>query len=367
MLLPIFGSCGLVGSLALQIVSALAETCRRPHVVIHVGTGAEFSPVWQQRQSDDVILFSDSPDAALTARVLETGLPLVVFLETPASIVRSVWQVTKTDAGPMRVRALSLAALHDLALSSSALVVRSDEQSDLRDVIATIATHYGIAATDDQIGQVIARIAPEFAPDNRISLATALDVLPLPIAEDAVDQTPEPLWRDDLAPVFESFAPLLEGRRVDHFVWPREVFLTLQNDAPVPLRKPIDLTGPARTLIWGPYLNLPLGNWQADVIFSCSENLAGCRMEIDVFSQEVLVNLNFDLPREGTYQLKLPIEIADPQKSLEVRFIQKDGTIEGRLDLQRVEFTRRVVETQNSHSRSAFIVSEQQTNSQNLF
>lgn len=333
MLLPVFGSAGAMTTFALQVVSALAETIAGPHQVIHANTTDDFSKAWQDRQSDNIIVLADVPDAELADTIRQSGLPFAVFIETGDSLIESIWEATSIDPSHARGRLVSIAALHDLILSPAAKVVCSDDRTKPARLLARIADHYRMPATEEQISQTLSRLGMADRPEN----TPILSITPVPIPEGAV---PDERWRQHIADAFSGFAPLLEQQRVDRLSWPPPFFLASIDGKPGPLTGPIDLTGPARTIIWGPYVSLPPGRWLARPTFACSRNTAGCRMSGDIYSNIVHANWETILPEEGAYFFDIPFEVVDPRQGIEMRFFLKEGVIDGIFELQEVKLSR---------------------------
>lgn len=334
MLLPVFGSAGSVGEFALRTVTVLAETAVGPHELIHANAANDFSAAWHNRKSDNVIAFSDSPDARLVQLFSHADIPCSVFIEPGHSIVASVWEISGKDLWPMRIREASLAALHDLILSPAAMLVRSDARLSLEKLLRGLAAHYRLPMTDDKLAQALARLGPKTRGDDEL---VSVPCLSLPEGH----IVPDSRWREYLSLVFEGFAPLLERQRVDSLKWPREVLLAANGDTSGPLMKPIDLTGPARTLVWGPYLNLPTGRWSVQPTIACSRNPAGCRMAVDVYTDSILAASEFVLPEEGTYTFELVFDVAEPRQAMELRFFLREGMIDGLFDLLSIGLARR--------------------------
>lgn len=336
MLLAVFGTVGAVASFSLRAVECLAEAVQGTHYLIKSNSSTEFANAWEARKSDDVILFSDSPDATLTELILQSKVPFSVFVEPGDSIINSTWEAAGVDLWPARVRILSLAALHDLIVSSSAMVVRSDTRLRLEQLLTQLAVHYRLPATEEQIKQA----AIKLGVNKREKGGPIVSVPSLPVPADKASCV-DARWRERLAPLFANFAPLMECRRVDHLGWPSELFLAMgKNNTPEPLTTPVELTGPARTFIWGPYLNLPSGRWQAQITMTCARNPSGCRMAGDIYSDVVHAAWSFMLPEEGTYAFDIGFEVTEPRKAVEIRFFLREGMIDGSFNLRGVNFIR---------------------------
>src|ERR1700710_1521089 len=82
----------------------------------------------------------------------------------------------------------------------------------------------------------------------------------------------------------------------------------------------VDLLGPARLLIWGPYLHLPKGRWRASMEFEVVGNLSPNQVIADVLVGGEFAGIGtFDLPERGVFAWSLAFVVADVEKAIEVR------------------------------------------------
>ena len=139
-----------------------------------------------------------------------------------------------------------------------------------------------------------------------------------------------------LAPHYDVVA---HGRRLDKLEWP--VYALLRPEFPDRLTiGPIDLTGPARHVYFGPYFALPAGVWSAHVSLEVQDCLSENRIGIDVFASKVLSVVHADLPPRGVYGCEVRFEIEDPSKPVEIRVQLLTGAIEGVILLRKIELHR---------------------------
>lgn len=121
---------------------------------------------------------------------------------------------------------------------------------------------------------------------------------------------------------------------------PREVLL---NGTPPhgPAIGKIELTGPARCLIFGPYLHLPAGRWMAKYRFACTRNVSGNTFLIDVVSNLEVRNADvFELREAGEFQHSIAFTHEDPWHALELRIVLSRGSIDGNFELLGLELER---------------------------
>ena len=113
-----------------------------------------------------------------------------------------------------------------------------------------------------------------------------------------------------LAPYYDV---LFQGKPLDALEWPP--FALLRPDFPDRLTVgPIDLTGPARFIYYGPYFALPLGRWRADLVLEVSDCYSDNQIAIDVVSGDVLAAVKAKLPVQGVYGCELAFDVRAPSE-----------------------------------------------------
>lgn len=103
---------------------------------------------------------------------------------------------------------------------------------------------------------------------------------------------------------------------------------------------PVNLTGPARFIHYGPYLALPRGVWRAEMSVEVKDCLSDNIMGVDACSGRVLALVTAKLPPQGVFDFELEFEVRDPSKPVEIRVRLMTGAIEGELLLRRIQLAR---------------------------
>ena len=103
---------------------------------------------------------------------------------------------------------------------------------------------------------------------------------------------------------------------------------------------PIDLTGPARFIHYGPYFALPAGAWSVDVSIETSDCFSEDLFEIDVTAGQVLSIVQAKLPQMGSHGCQVRFQLDDPLKPIEVRLKTLTGAIEGVMQLRSITLHR---------------------------
>ncbi len=141
---------------------------------------------------------------------------------------------------------------------------------------------------------------------------------------------------DFLAAQYDGIA---RGCRLEKLEWP--VYALLRPEFPDRLTiGPIELTGPARFIYYGPYFALPAGAWSADVSIEVGDCFSDDLIEIDVSAGKVLAAVRTKLPPEGVYGCQIRFLIEDPSKPVEIRLKLLTGAIEGVIRMHNIDLHR---------------------------
>lgn len=101
----------------------------------------------------------------------------------------------------------------------------------------------------------------------------------------------------------------------------------------------IDITGRMRPLIFGPYIHLPAGRWQADVRFAVDPEGGHAPLLFEWGTGNDYCRIMSDIERPGTYALKLD-RIWDEYAAAQLRIWTAHPVFEGLLDFQSCRVTR---------------------------
>lgn len=145
-----------------------------------------------------------------------------------------------------------------------------------------------------------------------------------------------PLLSGYLEPLFaavERTGPLT-------LTWPHESFL--DGDAPGKvLPATVEVAGRARILVYGPYLPLPAGSWQATAYLGFSPDIGKMPFILEADTGGAVTRGFFEVERGGIYTLVLDFQVADPLHPVELRLISQDSALEGKLALIEVQLEQR--------------------------
>src|SRR5205085_5563381 len=110
----------------------------------------------------------------------------------------------------------------------------------------------------------------------------------------------------------------------------------------IPASGPIDITGRARVLIFGPYINLPPGPWSATAVVGFSAETAGMSFMIEVTAGPQLAHTRVQSIGEQVIETDLQFRIDDSaNQPVEIRIVNERAAFDGRLVLGRVRLVPR--------------------------
>jgi hypothetical protein len=251
------------------------------------------------------LLLIAPPEAAIETSARDHGIPV-------AEATRAIANAQATTA---RLRG-----------APGALVVAPSAAADPGALASAIAAHFGMEPVLAEVPPApAATAAPPCAdgapPDWRALIGDAL-----------AGQSASPLSAGTLAAA--ALRPLEDRGAV---VWPRDLFW---GGAPAaPATGAIDLTGPSRCVLYGPYIRLPAGHWSCTLLFGCSPEAVGLAMMADIHAGRVLSQVGFTIEEAGIFEVEIAFENTDPDLPIEVRLFSTRATFEGRLAIGHATLT----------------------------
>ncbi len=325
------------------LTQTMADTIHGDHVLIQAVFLGDVKNRWMTIDRTDpkpIVLISDCPSAALVEFVASTHAPCLVVID---NFEETVFQVIEArDMGLAEALRFVTQSYRSLAAfrSDAALVVAaSDGRRPLREFLARIALHFGFEDPQARTAETLAALGyREDAPDTLLQhlVKAGLRVTSPTSRVLRADAEGQAIIRF-MASQYEGVGA---GRIARQIEWPTATFLDWGRPGQL-LRGPIELLGPARFIICGPYFHLPIGEWTAEVVIEIADNASGNRLGVDVFSGEILGGVAMALPKSGVFTFSIPFRVADPFLPLELRFQLLEGAIEGRLALRAAAFAQR--------------------------
>lgn len=307
----------------LHAVQAIADNALVSVDMIKLSTLEALRSEMTTRKNRHLLLYSDCPSPEAVDLITQAAPKVLVFADDPVRVAHSLQGKVGTDRiSAIRTTALSFATLHDLILYASRKTILAPTDSvSLEAFLATVADFFSLPAS----ARDISRIVDKFSALVDWTSAS-LEGVAKPFAGNGI---------------VSPFASLFENKPADGFFWPPALFFGTE-PLGSPLQKQIDLTGPARPILYGPYMHLPPGEWVATIRFTVSQNKSGNAILVEWMSGSVVEQSSriSALPEAGQFQFSLRIKITDPRAPLQIRLSILEGAIEGIFEFHGVELTR---------------------------
>lgn len=131
------------------------------------------------------------------------------------------------------------------------------------------------------------------------------------------------------ADVLDQIANLDPADDTASMRWPTRLFsFDAKSRAGFDAEGMMDTTGRPRFLVYGPYMAMPKGKWQADIRFSVDEDACQRTYRIDWGGVTEFASHTFRPPQSGIYEISLEHEWTETA-SAEVRFVLLEGSFSG--------------------------------------
>lgn len=296
---------------------------------------------WATRSKHNVVFFADCPNRRLFEVFAQIDVPVLILWEDPADVTAFVMRERGLSVlWALRLTMQCSMTFADFVRLPDSLLLKRGEQTDIEGFLREVAGHFRILLEPEHLTEIERRIAASHGLDLSVRvedayLATWPNALPRGAGYEGVPS--------DLVSVADNLHRWIDahlhGEPLDEMIVERELFIH-GGDPDGYLMGPVEMVGPARCIVFGPYLYLPVGDWVAELRFTVGDNLSKNLLEVDVFQSDVLVSESFRLPAEGHFSAAAHFDIQDPREALQLRLIIREGAIEGSLDLKEVMLRR---------------------------
>jgi hypothetical protein len=340
----IFFSVGLPGRFAEwcdAVTSRLAKHALGSVEVLSLNTLEELALAMIRTGGSHFVVCSRQPGGGVQTALMQVGKRFIAVLDEPRVALRDLALRPGYDlVGATRAVASSCAAMLGYSSLPGALVLTAgNEGQDPLSIATAIARHLELDVNAAEIEKIICVLRDEGIVPER--------------SEDSV-------WWDSLAEPEQALVNGALGAYIDHFAggdltsitWGRELFFI--GDQPNErATRPVDVTGRARCLIYGPYITLPPGSWSVSVLLGFSKEAAELGYIVEVVAGTHLSRVNLQPEGEGVFEVNLAISIeASMDHPAEVRLFSERAGFDGKLALGQVTLRRQL--TSRPEKRSEF-------------
>jgi hypothetical protein len=311
-----------------HVVRLIVEAISGKALHLHVSRLAELRDGFAGRDGGSVVVTCDLPDDDLARFVAEAEIPLITFTDDPGDAAQ--WAANSRGMSPeqaARFCSRLYSALAPLLTSERALAFIGKRDESPERAVAAIIEHLWPGRGDWLASATFAHLVDS----GQISREIVVDRKQYePVVSGEGDPAALLQMRAALLQMraaAECYAELMHGKWPSEIVWPFSFFLRPDKQ---PWSDPIDLTGPARALLYGPYMHLPVGEWTARVEFEIDGAVSGVEAVTDVRVNETIIEKNFAMPAKGIFAYDLSFRVDSPHHEVEIRLFTKKAAIEGR-------------------------------------
>ena len=304
-----------------NLVCRVVEAIAGATLHLHITSLEQLREGFARRNGGSVVLTSDFPDATLARFVCSSELPLIAFSDDLGDTLD--WGMTSRGLGAVEAARLSVRVISALALpfSSNRTLLIAGNRHESPERIATAVIEHLFPGRGDWLAS---RTFDYLTDSGQIARDITVDRGGYRTAE--YESPTSAKLREEMKRTVNEYSDLMAGCWPQEIEWPLEMFTRPDNRA---IRDPVDLTGPARALFYGPYLNLPVGDWIARVEFEIDGALSGVEALADVRVNEAVTEKSFEMPAKGIFAYELSFHVADPHHPIEIRLFTKKSAIEG--------------------------------------
>lgn len=270
------------------------------------------------------LALTEVADSDVVRLVGARTFPVLVIEQGYAEACLSFMSLRKTsEIDTARTMAFAQIGRHALAELSSAVRIQPHLGQQARCLAEEIGDALGIPAEvvesmiDERdltrgITEVLIQHFPSEADEQQTVASQLLEELE---AFYCLPSSPRPTrWRLPLAAMIEAAPPHRQ------------------------MAGPIDLLGPARQLICGPYLYLPRGKWKLAALLTYKGSGSGDTFEFDLTAdKEIKSTSRHVLFEDASMELTSEVEIIDPFHPFEFRTFLSAGSIGGSIIIESVD------------------------------
>jgi len=304
---------------------------------IHCVSIEDFSAQWRERGERAVLFTTDLLDERLSALLCESGAPIIALADTAELAILTAAKLRQLSfLGAVRLSSLYISSLQGVFAKAQTRVFASKSRAALvRDFVPRFLEAMRLTDNPALVERVLRRVAPDESRWSDLTVGEAVEAADP--STDSIAVPPEWSAREieALLQTAADYQQILDRRPLQPFVWPAALLHAANPEHHTEL--PLQLVGPARLLVWGPYMHLPKGKWSAAMEFEVEDNVSGNSVVADILIGGEYAGMGeFNLPRRGIFTWKLDFEVKDVAKSIEVRLTLGKSAIEGTFFLRRV-------------------------------
>jgi hypothetical protein len=273
-----------------------------------------------------LVMGTRKPDERLQAAIAETHTRFLVALDDPCEAVADI--VAETNA-PLRMATRAVANSCPLIMRFAALpealtLYAAAAMADPEGTVRKIADHFGISLTADDVGGIVDELS-----------GASRDAGTTDVARDWTARIPE-TGHKMVDGALSGYREYFTGGTLGQLVWARDLFILVSDPSRGPT-EPLDVSGGARYLWFGPYIDLPSGSWTAHVVLGFSPETAGHSFVVDAFAGRQLAATTVVPASGGIYTTEVTFTLGEQRgMGAEIRVMVTSEIARGHLAFGRV-------------------------------
>lgn len=285
--------------------------------------------------SGAAIYLTQYPSASVIDAVANGDLQAYVLVEDPIDVMRYLMGRGNTRHQAVRALSASSVAAFAVAAAPHAEIVGCIGDQPMHTYLHHMAACLGLHHDDATIESVRAELTAK-QPHAR-SLAAGISSR---IAGSEAVYGAAPLDDDTSALVASIITPLaliMQDGTFRSIAWPTRVFFAGDRlDQPAASVEAV--TGPARTLFYGPYFHLPPADYRVEIILAFSGRIEDIPFLLEIHGKDCRARARIEPRTSGSYRGSFSLQHRDPIDALEIRLRNERGAIEGSVALVEMRF-----------------------------
>ena len=294
------------------------------------------------------VLYTTSPSRPLAKLLVRAKAPIIVAIDDPKDVVSFLVTGGLPLQTAMRDYMKSAATISAIASSASNVRVSTPAyEMSIRAFLVEILSKCRLEIGRELLEGAIAAVIGDHPKHDAASVGDLIcrDVpgAELPTTCSALDFRSKAL----VDKIGRQYGAMLTGSDYSPVECPLALYIT-DRGVYEPENPWLSMVGPARCILWGPYIHLPSGRWLAHLTVAVRENGSGNVLHIQILRELSMgISAIAKLEAVGTFDCHLEFEIDDPLDRLEITFTLNEGAIEGDFRILDLTFSKVVTAIEN--------------------
>jgi hypothetical protein len=300
-------------TIAVTVLQAMAEFALQQCAVVQTNTLDDWKNAC--RAGTRFVAISQYPSPDLCKRIELLAIPVIIVAGNPLQSLTHLLYERHSGANAVRAISASFSCLAHM-LRQGHVEIEAANAENMTAFFVRLTELSGVNSNDlnfERAEERAAELTSEF--DIRRAGETEASLVNRTLAKETLSQ-------------LGHLEQLGTGASIG---WPGSAFL-LGDFPDTPMRGSFDLTGPARCVLYGPYLHLPPGYWNVSMVIGLSRYEGRQMFAVEVVCDEVVAKGCFCAHGAGLHRVDIEFLHCNPHVPVELRIFLSEGAIDGFLD-----------------------------------